>query len=280
MNMERKLGVLQKRIPSQLMMLSHFVPEAFSSNDAWTSHAINMPVLKNNPSYKKSMTVSMLLHLFVLMGFVSFTTHNELLKPKEVPITVSLMSQASEAPLVKQVPLIKKLPQEQTKPELKPMAEPIKKQKILNELPTSMPVASETYDDKLVPTPTITRSAPASNQDSQPSEVQMPKAAENLAPKEEVTEPPKFGVAYLNNPKPKFPSLSRRAGEEGRVLFKVLVNENGAPETIEMTSSSGFERLDNAALEVLQQWKFVPAKRNNQAISAYVTVPIGFKLKE
>lgn len=96
--------------------------------------------------------------------------------------------------------------------------------------------------------------------------------------KKEVTEPPKFGVAYLNNPKPQYPPMSRRVGEEGRVLFKVLVNANGDPETVEIASSSGSERLDNAALAAVKQWRFVPAKRNNEAISAYVTVPIGFTL--
>jgi len=36
--------------------------------------------------------------------------------------------------------------------------------------------------------------------------------------------------------------------------------------------------LDNAALAAVKQWRFVPDKRNNEAISAYVTVPISFSL--
>ena len=96
---------------------------------------------------------------------------------------------------------------------------------------------------------------------------------------EPVIEPPRFGAAYLSNPAPQYPRISRRLGEEGSVLLRVLVAQSGDANTVEVEKGSGSDRLDEAALEAVKKWKFIPAKRNNQPISAYVLVPIKFSLQ-
>ena len=90
---------------------------------------------------------------------------------------------------------------------------------------------------------------------------------------------PKFDAAYLNNPAPSYPSVSRRLGEQGKVLLRVHVDEQGMPTSVVVRTSSGFERLDNVALETVRRWKFVPAKRGNDPVSAFVIVPIVFNLR-
>jgi protein TonB len=55
------------------------------------------------------------------------------------------------------------------------------------------------------------------------------------------------------------------------------VSADGAPAEIEVRQSSGFERLDEAALQAVRQWRFVPAKRGSQNVAASVIVPIQFK---
>ncbi|OIR12315.1 gram-negative bacterial tonB protein [mine drainage metagenome] len=95
---------------------------------------------------------------------------------------------------------------------------------------------------------------------------------------EAVIEPPRFGAAYLNNPAPEYPSLSRRFGEQGRVLLRVLVSISGNAENVQIESSSGFVRLDQAAIQAVKGWRFIPAKKNSQPISAYVLVPVKFSL--
>jgi periplasmic protein TonB len=95
---------------------------------------------------------------------------------------------------------------------------------------------------------------------------------------EDKIEPPRFGVSYLNNPAPEYPSLSRRQGEEGRVLMKVLVSVEGKAEDVQIETSSGSDRLDSAAVSAVKRWRFIPAKRNNQPLSAYVLVPMKFTL--
>ena len=99
-----------------------------------------------------------------------------------------------------------------------------------------------------------------------------------LPPKEEPVVEPKFGAAYLKNPPPDYPTLSRRIGEQGRVLLRVLVSEQGTPQSVELESGSGFNRLDKAAMDAVKKWRFIPARKGSQAVSAYVLVPLKFSL--
>lgn len=87
----------------------------------------------------------------------------------------------------------------------------------------------------------------------------------------------RFDADYLHNPAPLYPQQSRRLKEEGTVQLLVLVSEHGDPQSVQVRKSSGFERLDEAALIAVRQWRFVPAKRGNVAIAAQVIVPINFR---
>lgn len=90
--------------------------------------------------------------------------------------------------------------------------------------------------------------------------------------------PPRFLAAYLNNPAPEYPPLSRKLGEEGRVVLRVLVSPEGRPSQIEVKGGSGSARLDQAAVETVRRWRFVPARLGDEAVSAWVLVPISFHL--
>lgn len=91
---------------------------------------------------------------------------------------------------------------------------------------------------------------------------------------------PRFDADYLDNPRPVYPALSRRAGEQGRVLLRVHVTADGRADEVQVKTSSGHERLDQSALAAVMQWRFVPAKLGAEAIAAWVLVPISFNLKE
>lgn len=84
---------------------------------------------------------------------------------------------------------------------------------------------------------------------------------------------------YLNNPRPAYPTLSRRLGEEGRVMLRVLVRADGTPAEITVHASSGYARLDEAALDAVRRWRFT-VRRGGAAVAAPVLVPISFTLKE
>jgi periplasmic protein TonB len=91
-------------------------------------------------------------------------------------------------------------------------------------------------------------------------------------------EPPRFDADYLANPAPQYPALSRRMGEAGRVWLRVYVNADGSAGEVTVKTSSGFSRLDAAALEAVKRWKFIAAKRGATAIAEWVLVPINFSL--
>ena len=93
--------------------------------------------------------------------------------------------------------------------------------------------------------------------------------------------PPNFVAAYLNNPAPSYPYLSKQRHESGTVMLKVLVSAAGRAERVLVERSSGFPRLDEAAAEVVQRrWRFVPAKQGEEAIAAWVLIPMIFELKK
>ena len=91
---------------------------------------------------------------------------------------------------------------------------------------------------------------------------------------------PRFDADYLHNPRPVYPPMSRRMGEEGKVFLRVRVEADGRPSQVEIKTSSGSQRLDQAAADAVRRWRFVPAKRGAEAVSAWVIVPISFNLKQ
>jgi periplasmic protein TonB len=183
------------------------------------------------------------------------------------PMMVSIIAPPSPEPEL--VPII-----ESPKPEVKPIVKPKKVVEKIRpiEKPTERLVEATTEPPKEEVAPP--QAAPVLA--VEPAKA-LPKAEPIV---EEKYEEPRFGVAYLNNPKPDYPALSVRKGEEGRVLMKVLVSASGAAEDVQIEKSSGFDRLDTAAVEAVKRWRFIPAKKNNQALSAYVLVPMPFILED
>jgi len=216
---------------------------------------------------------SWLTTLFVILAHAAviyvLITHAPIEKAKiepAAPMMVSLI--APPAPEPELVPVI-----EPPKPQVKPVVKPKKVVEKIKpiEMPTERLVEATTE-------PPVVEEAPAAP--VEPVKVaEAPRAPPVVEKVEEPKiEPPRFGVSYLNNPAPDYPATSRRLGEEGRVLMKVLVSADGAAEDVQIEKSSGSERLDHAAIQAVKRWRFIPAKKNNQALSAYVIVPVKFSL--
>ena len=73
--------------------------------------------------------------------------------------------------------------------------------------------------------------------------------------------------------------MSRRLGEQGTVLVRVLIGADGNAQRAEIGKSSGFARLDQAALTTVLKWRYVPGKRAGVAEAMWFTVPIAFVLE-
>ncbi len=83
----------------------------------------------------------------------------------------------------------------------------------------------------------------------------------------------------LDNPAPRYPWAARLQGWEGTALLQVVVTPSGLPERIQVKKSTGHPVLDHAAVSALQQWRFLPARRDGRAVSATVVIPVTFKLE-
>ena len=85
-------------------------------------------------------------------------------------------------------------------------------------------------------------------------------------------------VAYLDKKicTPKYPRVSRKRGERGRVLVRVFINRDGFSEKVEIEQSSGFDRLDQAAMDSAKKCRFIPAKRNGKPVKTLATIPYTF----
>ena len=182
------------------------------------------------------------------------------------PITVSLLSAPQATPpkpAQTSPPTIEKV----QKPVKKPIAKAVVPQVRKASKPVTLPL--EPYQ------PATAANTPiAEPETSAISNKPAPAAAEK-----EAYQSPSFNAAYLNNPAPNYPPISRRLGEQGLVLLRVQVTADGGAGSVELQTGSGSSRLDQAALAAVKEWRFIPAKRGEQAVSASVVVPVRFSIE-
>jgi protein TonB len=86
-------------------------------------------------------------------------------------------------------------------------------------------------------------------------------------------------MQVTNRVDPVYPAQSRRAGEEGTGVFRVLVDPSGRAMDVSVVTSTGFSRLDEAAMTAIKKWKFKPAMNAGQAVQSYTKVQVKFELK-
>jgi protein TonB len=77
---------------------------------------------------------------------------------------------------------------------------------------------------------------------------------------------------------PDYPPSARRQGIEGTVRVRVLVGPDGRVIQALVVKTSGEDMLDAAALKAVVDWIFEPAQLNGEAVRAWASVPIAFKL--
>lgn len=107
-----------------------------------------------------------------------------------------------------------------------------------------------------------------------PVDLPRPVAVSAPAPAAQISvTPPDVMAAYADNPLPQYPAISRRLGEEGKLLVRVCVRSDGSVVSATNMKSSGFARLDQAAVAALLQWRFRPARRGTEPIDGCVDVP-------
>jgi len=198
-------------------------------------------------------------HAILIAAFVARTDPLRISKPPSA-IVVSLVT-----------------PQEPPKPPPPPKPRPMPAKAIAPMPVVAPPPVVVPEVPRMQELPAIT--LPPSPPDPVPSPaVSAPVAPVAAAPAIAPLVPPRFDAAYLDNPAPIYPAIARRQGEQGRVLLRVSVAADGRAASVEIAASSGSERLDRAALDAVRRWRFVPARRGDEAVAAQVLVPVAFSL--
>ncbi len=154
-----------------------------------------------------------------------------------------------------------------------PRPKPVARQPAPRPAPQPAPQPRIIAADTATPTPAA--EAPAVKAAPPPAPAPAPAAA----PAPPAASEPRFDADYLDNPAPIYPAMARRLEESGKTLLRVYVEPSGKPSQILVKTSSGSPRLDQAALDAVWRWKFVPARRGEEALGAWVVVPIVFNLK-
>lgn len=99
------------------------------------------------------------------------------------------------------------------------------------------------------------------------------------APKEDHNVPKLVSaVEYVREPAPRYPPQSRRLREQGLVVLRVVIDERGVASSIEIETSSGHARLDDAAREAVLRAAFRPYVEDGEPRRALVLIPIEFAL--
>lgn len=194
--------------------------------------------------------------------------------PTSEPDNVIMASVVMDTPAPPSPPAPKPAPakpaiQPQTKPEPKPQpqAKPVSPQ--VQPAPVLSPTApsdAAPIVPSAAPAPATPAVSPAGNQ----------RLAANATAAAVVL--PSTSADYLNNPAPPYPRQSKRLGEEGTVVIRVLITAEGRAEKAEIRTSSGYARLDDTALTTVKAWHFVPGKRNGLPEAMWFNVPIRFVL--
>ncbi len=203
------------------------------------------------PSRPIGFAVTVVLHVLLIGALLSYAPARKALS-SAAPIVVSLIAApVLEEPVVPPKPLPPRAMNKLAPQQRIPVPEPLMTAPIAAALEPLAPEPAHSSPD-VPPSPAPTAPVPI--------------------------DPPSFTASYLDNPAPEYPPLARRSGEQGRVILRVHVTADGKADAVELRTSSGSQRLDQAAIETVKRWRFVPARQGSNAVTAWVLVPIAFSL--
>ena len=226
-----------------------------------------MPVLppSSSPLFRKltPLVIIIGLHAALLYALQSGLLAHPAMQaaPKEIIASLITLTPEPEPvaqpkpqpPKPKVVPVVKPVTKPKPQPVVKPKPSP---QAITETAPPPPPEkSSEAPSDAVVSAP----AAPAA-----PATAARPKIV--------------TGVAYINAPRPVYPAIDARMGNEGTVTLRILINERGRAEKVEVQKSSGSVRMDEAARTAVMRATFRPYLEDGKAIPVYAIVPINFTL--
>jgi protein TonB len=196
-----------------------------------------------------------LAHGLVIAGLLKAVQHRAESPPRPLPIQLQLQSPSTAASAVKPpVPMKRAVDSATPQPKDAPPST------------TTAPIASAASPaPHAVPVPSgAAAAAPAAN------------PARSLATEERQ---PTVDASFRGNRIPDYPQMSRRLGEQGAVVLRVMISPDGRAGEIQLSKSSGHARLDRAAIEAVREWRFVPALKGGRPVAAWYEWRWEFRLE-
>ncbi len=207
--------------------------------------------------------IVLLLHALFFIGFHQSMQPNPDNVSNDERVMANLVSPESAKP-AQQPPAA---------PPPKPRQE--EKKKTVNEKSTQAPTPPQTQQQAATP----------HSQQQSKSESQLPNAS--VAPSTSPgasgtpiqTDIGKLVVVYQPDADAYYPSFSKRSGEQGEVVVRLIIDEGGNVEDVALLKSSTFPRLDRAATEIGKRYRFKPFLVNGTPNRISTNLLIKFNLK-
>ena len=224
-----------------------------------------MPAMSRNVAIASAVV---LLHIGLIYGLYS----GLLIRAVELVVPVVVLSQFIEPPKPKEAP---------PPPPPPPPPAQIKKAITQPQAPAVVAPVPVAISD---PTPTPNAPTGSTAPQPAPAPIAAPVAAvatppSPAAPAAPAVQLPSSEADYLQNPKPGYPAISRRMNEQGKTTVRVLIGADGQPQRAEIGKSSGYSRLDDAAVATVLRWRYVPGKRGGVPETMWFNVPINWVLE-
>ena len=237
-----------------------------------TAGALAPPSLRVNRRVVTATAIVVGLHA-ALAGIV-------LMKPE--PVTpLALQSQTITAELLKPAPVAApaaiQSPPTPPRPKPVPQVTPEKPKVQPKPKPTPLPVAQSPSQHAIEsPAP----AAPPPPAPAAPAPAAQSAAATDATPTLAIAAPKNVSHLDCRIVQPDYPTLSRRRGETGTAFVHFVVGLAGKIENIELKKSSGYSRLDDAAVDAMRQSSCKPYLENGEAVRAAYTQPFDFSLRD
>ena len=171
-------------------------------------------------------------------------------------------------------------PEAAKQPQAAPAAPPPKpkqeqKKKTVDEKSTQAPTPPQTQQQAATP-PTPQQSK---SESQAPNATVAPATTSGSSGTPIQTDIGKLVVVYQPDADAYYPSFSKRSGEQGEVVVRLIIDESGSVEDVALLRSSSFPRLDRAATEIGRRYRFKPFLVNGAPQRISTNLLIKFNLK-
>ncbi|HIJ94244.1 MAG TPA: energy transducer TonB [Desulfuromonadales bacterium] len=216
------------------------------------------------------LAATLLLHAALLYGLWSY----HLIPPPNEALTmfVSVINPVSKAknagPPVPQTPQPDPVKREIPRP-VAPSAPLI----LASPRPVTLP------SEPVVPPAPVVKVQPAPQPLSLPAVSRTENVSASVSEAQPVLLAGELSVSCAERTAPSYPKQSLRLAEQGKTVLLVELDERGRVVTVDVKTSSGFSRLDEAAVNAVKSWRCSPARRNGVAVRSVAVQPFNFALK-